>query len=115
MTFNPYALERESLELGPHGTYRIADITKQRDQALNDLRTDLEALQEQASGDDAAQGDTDAMVALLVQMLVVMLEDTPADLADKLIADWDSGALGIGSIKAAVEYVNKKLQAEGNA
>ncbi len=143
-TFNPYAIERDSLELGPHGTFVIGDLTKPRDRRMTELRASMEKLEADATAaehrrdqlakriallddgtpehaelaaelaqlDEAAAGDNDTAVKLLVGMLVTMLDGAPADLEQKLLDDWESGVLGVGSIRAAVEHIDKQL--EGN-
>lgn len=112
-TYNPFAVEKPVLELGPHGRFTLGELTDSRQEALSALFDEFEQLGER---EDAKIADVAAVVGKLLEAACI----GGAGLAEKLVALCDESvhredALGAQSLNGVVRFVAEWFSSEASA
>lgn len=107
-TFNPFDLDKPTLNLGDHGSYTLADITESREKKLKNLGERIQQLE------DADETESNPFVALVAELAETACENADG-LASTIVRLYDEEQIGAKALQGLAEFISEWIVGEQSA
>lgn len=104
-TYNPFNLDKPTIDLGEHGVYTLADVTESRQKKLQQLWNESQEW-------DRNSSEVDEKVLRAMCSLPEVASENSAGLAQKLYDDFKAEKLGWKGLTGLANFIGNWLNDE---